>query len=168
VNLHVKTLLTLAVLAVGVLLGATWGWAALTSPFPHTAATKVCYPTVVHAGDRVTPSQVTVSVFNASRRIGLAERTSVAFKDQGFGLGTVGNAPGKTVVHVAQIWTSDSHNPAVALVRSRLGLHAAIVKKRHSGPGVVVMVGPHFKKLAPGKSAVTVRKSASICVPPGG
>jgi hypothetical protein len=168
VNIHVKTLLTLAVLAVGVLLGATWGFAALTSPFPHKAATKVCYPTVVHAGDRVTAAQVLVSVFNASQRIGLAERTSTAFKDQGFGLGTVGNAPGKALVHVAQIWTTDRHNPAVALVRSRLGPHAAIVNKRHGGPGIVVMVGPQFTKLAPGRSSVKVKHTATICEPPAG
>ena len=71
-NIHIKTLLTLALLAVLVLLGVAWGWSALTQPFPHKASPKVCYPTKVQPGDRVSPPKVTVSVYTASERAGLA------------------------------------------------------------------------------------------------
>jgi hypothetical protein len=166
VNIHVKTGLTLAVLAVLVLLGVTWGWASLTKPFPHKAAPKDCYPTVFRPGQRVAPPKVTVSVFNASERVGLAESTMSAFEEQGFGAGAVGNAPKGTVVHYAQIWTADRKNPAVLLVASRLGPHAAIVDKRHGGPGVIVVVGPQFQRLFEGKPSTKVTRTTTICSPP--
>ena len=59
---------------------------------------------------------MTVSVYNASDRVGLAERTMAEFEDQGFGAGKVGNAPKGTVVHYAQVWTDDPPDPAVQLV----------------------------------------------------
>ncbi len=166
-NAHLKALLTLTVLAVLVLLGVTWGWSAFTSPFPHAASQKVCVSTKVRAGDRVSPPQVIVSVFNASQRVGLAERTIAAFENRGFGGGNVGNAPNGTVVHFAQVWASQPGNPAVRLVASRLGRHAIVVRKHHSGPGVVVLVGPLFQHLVSGKSSVKVTRTTTICSPPG-
>jgi hypothetical protein len=167
-NIHVKTMLTLAVLAVLLLVGVTWGWSALRQPFPHKASTQVCYLTELQPGDRVSAPKVTVSVFNASERGGLAERTMAAFEDQGFGPGDVGNAPKDSVVHYAQIWSKDRTDPAVQLVASRLGPHASIVSKKHSGPGVVVMVGPQFGKLVAGKASIKVTEPTTICSPPTG
>ena len=163
---HLKTLLTLVVLAVLLIFGVTWGWASLTTPFPHRAPTLTCYPTEVKAGDRVAPPDVTVSVYNASQRGGLAESTLSAFQNQGFGAGDVGNAPKKAVVHYAQIWTADRHNPAVRLVKSRLGPNAAIVDRKHGGAGVIVVVGPLFAKLVPGRPSIKVTATATICSPP--
>ena len=166
---HVKTMLTLAVLVAVVFVGVTWGWSAFTKPFPHTAATKICYPTQLQPGDRVSAPKVTVSVYNASDRVGLAESTLSAFENQGFGPGEVGNAPKKAVVHYAQIWTSDRSDPAVRLVASRLGPNAAVVRKTLSGaPGVVVVVGPLFDKLVQGKQSTKVTRPTTICSPPSG
>jgi hypothetical protein len=166
VNVHVKALLTLAALAVLLLVGVAWGWASLSMPFPHRAATLTCYPTELPPGDRFSAPKVTVSVFNASDRVGLAERTMSAFEDQGFGAGDVGNAPKKVVVHYAQIWAQDRHDPAVQLVSSRLGPHASIVSKKHAGAGVVVMVGPQFTRLVEGKQSTKVTRPTTICSPP--
>jgi hypothetical protein len=163
---HLKTLLTLAVLVVLLLLGVTWGFSATTSPFPQKARTKVCVQTAVQPGDRVSAPQVTVSVFNASTRVGLAERTMANFDDMGFGLGKVGNAPKGTVVPFAQVWTSRPNNPAVQLVLSRLGPDAEVVHQRHKGPGVIVVVGPEFEKLVAGRSSIKVTEPANICSPP--
>jgi hypothetical protein len=163
-NIHIKTVLTLAVLAVLVLV--VWGWSALTHPFPHTAAPKVCYPTSLQPGDRVSAPKVTVSVFNASERSGLAERTMSSFEDQGFGSGSVGNAPKGTVVVYAQVWTEDRHNPAVRLVISRLGPRAHVIEHKPKGPGVTVLVGPKFTQLVQGKQSTKVTEATTICSPP--
>jgi LytR cell envelope-related transcriptional attenuator len=167
VNLHVKTLLTLAILVVLLAAGIVWGWSAMTSPLPEKVQTKDCYPTVVQPGDRVSAPQVTVSVFNASDRVGLAERTMTGFEDQGFGPGAVGNAPQDVHVLFAQVWAKDRSDPAVQLVVSRLGPRAHVITARHhGGAGVVVMVGPRFGKLVAGRSSIKVRSTATICSPP--
>ena len=165
-NTHVKALLTLAVLAVLVILGITWGWSAMTSPFPHQAKTVTCVTTTLQRGDRVAAPDVTVSVYNASDRVGLAERTRSAFEDEGFGGGSVGNAPKGTTVFYAQVWTDDPQDPAVRLVLSRLGPHATTTRHASRGPGVTVMVGAQFAKLVAGKSSVKVTRSTQVCAPP--
>jgi LytR cell envelope-related transcriptional attenuator len=165
-NLHVKTLVTLAVLAVLLLLGVLWGWSAMTSPLPQKAQTKTCYPTKVQAGDRVSAPSVTVSVLNASDRVGLAERTMTAFEDQGFGPGKVGNAPKGADVVYAQVWTNNRSDPAIQLVASRLGPRGHIITRHSPGPGVVVVVGPQFRKLVSGRASVKVASTTTVCSPP--
>jgi hypothetical protein len=166
VNAHVKALLTLGVLAVLVLVGITWGWSAMTAPFPHSAKSEICVPTTVRPGDRVAAPDVTVSVFNASDRVGLAERTRSAFQDEGFGAGTVGNAPKGSSVFFAQVWTRHPRSPDVRLVLSRLGRGAHTFPRDPLGPGVTVLVGPQFEKLVAGKSSVKVTEQTQICSPP--
>jgi len=166
ISAHLKTLLTLGVLAVLVLVGLTWGWSAMTTPFPHTTAAKVCVQTTLQPGDRVAAPKVTVSVYNASDRVGLADRTMAAFEAQGFGAGKVANAPKGTTVNYAQVWTHDPQNPAVLLVLSRLGPKAHVLGKDPRGPGVTVMVGAGFDKLVDGKSSIKVARSTTICSPP--
>jgi len=163
---HLKTLLTLGVLAVLLLVGVTWGWSAMTTPFPHTADAKVCIPTTVEPGDRVAAPKVTISVYNASDRVGLADRTMASFEAQGFGAGKVANAPKGTVVNYAQVWTHEPRNPAVRLVLSRLGPKAHVLGKDPMGPGVTVMVGAGFGKPVDGKSSIKVTQTAQICSPP--
>lgn len=165
---HVKALLTLAVLGVLVVVGLTWGWSAMTSPFPHSAKQRVCLRTTLQPGDRVSAPKVIVSVFNGSQRVGLAERTMSEFEDQGFGPGTVGNAPKGTVVPFAQVWSTHPSDPAVRLVVSRLGPLAHVIKKHHGGPGIIVVVGTRFQKLVPGLSSVKVTQPTSVCSPPTG
>jgi hypothetical protein len=125
-NAHIKALLTLSVLAVLLILGITWGWTSMTSPFPHAGKDPTCVKTTLPAGQRVAAPDVTVSVFNASDRVGLAERTMSSFEDQGFGPGRVGNAPKGTTVLYAQVWTKHPRDPAVRLVLSRLGPRASV------------------------------------------
>jgi len=164
---HLKTILTLGTLTVLVLLGVTWGWSAMTSPFPQgAAATRICVQTTVQAGERVAAPKVTVSVYNASDRLGLADRTMAQFEAQGFGAGKVANAPQGSNVNYAQVWTHDPQNPAVQLVISRLGPKAHIADKDPQGPGVTVMVGAGFEALVPGKASVKVTEQSEICSPP--
>jgi hypothetical protein len=161
----VKTLLTLAVLAAMVGFAASWGWSALTAPLPGLAKAPSCVETPVEAGDTVTAQQVTVSVLNAGRRAGLASRTMVALHDKGFNQGESGNAPAKTTVSNAQIWTDDPSSPAVALLASWLD-KVKIVQHDIDQGGVVLVVGDKFRSLKNGRTSVTATKPTTICSPP--
>ncbi len=136
--------LTLAVLALLVVVAAVWGWAALTQPFPKDEPVAICEPTDVAAGGEVRRDQVVVSVFNGSKRSGLAGSTMAELAERGFVEGDVGDAPLPSAS--TQIWTSDPTNPAVLLVKQQFK-QAKIVPGDAIGDGVVVVVGEKFKAL---------------------
>jgi len=160
----VKTLITLAVLSALLAFAAVWGWSALTAPMPKLASAPACVETAISPGDTVTPQQVTVSVLNAGKRSGLASRTMVALTDQGFHKGDSANAPAKTNVTYAQIWTDDPSSPAVALVASRIA-HVKVVQHDVDQVGVVVVVGDKFRQLSKGLASAKATKPTTICSP---
>jgi hypothetical protein len=160
-----KTALTLAVLAGLLGFAASWGWSELTAPLPGLTKAATCVETPVEQGDTVTPEQVTVSVLNAGRRSGLASRTMTALTDAGFNKGDSGNAPPKSGVVYAQIWTDDPSSPAVALLSSWLD-RVKVVQRDVNQVGVVLVVGDNFRRLAKGKASVTATKPTTICSPP--
>jgi LytR cell envelope-related transcriptional attenuator len=165
-NTHVKTMLTLAVLGVLLLFGLTWGWSAMTKPFPQRSASEPCNPVDYVRGQRISPPLVMVNVYNASDRTGLAERTMASFEGQGFGPGSVGNAPKGQDVTYAEVWAKDPSRPDVKLVASRLGPRATVVRRGGGTKGVVVVVGEKFHKLVPGKPSVKVTEDVTLCSPP--
>lgn len=158
--------LTLAGLAVLVVLGGLWGWSAMTQPFPGKATPPKCVATSVEPGEKVFPDQVTVSVFNASGRDGLAGRTMAEFVAAGFAEGDTGNAPRDARVVRAVVWTSTPQSPDVRLVASRLGPATRVVRREGPGVGVTVVVGDRYGKLVKGPRSVQARRAAEICSPP--
>jgi hypothetical protein len=161
----VRTTVTLAALALLLVLAGLWGWQATTTPLPAKVDTPVCVATEVAAGEKVFPEQVTVSVWNGGQRAGLAGRTMQLLTDAGFAEGHDGNVSGSKVSVVA-IWTQDPDSPAVALVASRLGKDVPIVQRDGPGPGVNVIVGDGFQDLVKGRRSVVAGQDASICSPP--
>lgn len=159
-----RTLLTLLVVALLVVVLGGWGWGMLTKPFPKKADAPICSANQVHRGDHIFPAQVTVSVLNASRREGLAGRTMTALKDAGFAAGHSGNAARGTKVGAAEIWTDNPASPAVKLVSAWIP-GAKVVRRVAGEPGVVVVVGDKFDSVGTGPTSVTVGSDATICSP---
>jgi hypothetical protein len=98
------------VLMMAVIFGGTYGAVVLlrgggNSPAPTTSTPTTCVTVTVTPGATLPkPSSVTVNVYNATDRAGLARRTANELKDRGFGIGAVANDPlGKTVKGIAEI-----------------------------------------------------------------
>jgi hypothetical protein len=158
---------TVVLLGLCVLLAVlgVWGYNAATEPFPGKSDPPKCVDTPVQAGDKVFPAQVTVSVYNASDRNGLAGLTMDLLVDEGFGRGDTGNAPRDAEVDHATIWTEDPDSPAVALVASKLG-RVEIEERAGRGVGVTVLVGDSFEELSKGQRRVVAEQDTEICSPP--
>ena len=160
----VRTTITLLALGLVLAVAAVWGWNAATKPLPAKVDSAICVDTDVAQGDKIYPQQVTVSVYNAGRREGLAGRTMQLLTDAGFAKGNAGNAASAKVGTVA-IWTTTPDSPDVRLVASYFD--APEIKRREGpGSGVTVIVGDGFKTLAEGKRAVRAEADATICSPP--
>jgi hypothetical protein len=161
-----KSAITIGVLGTILAIGAAWGWSAATKPFPGKAEVPTCVESAVSKGEKVYPDQVVVSVFNAGQREGLAGRTMGMLVDEGFREGDSGNAPARTKVSRAEIWTDEPGSPAVQLVATWLGRDTRVVRRNATGAGVVVLVGDRFDKLAKGRKLVVSQQDIEICSPP--
>ncbi|WP_121257103.1 LytR C-terminal domain-containing protein [Nocardioides ferulae] len=160
-----RTTVTMVVLALLLAVGAVWGWSAVTEPFPGKTEPEVCTMVDIAEGERVFPEQVTVSVLNAGERSGLAGDVMGKLANQGFDQGELGNAPDDADIARAQIWSDEPDNPAVRLVRSRLGKKVPVLARSSAFPGVVVVVGDKFDKLRKGRQSVAAAAPARVCGP---
>lgn len=161
-----RSALTLAGLALLVVVAAVWGWAAATEPLPAKVNTAICSDNDIAAGEKVFPQDVSVNVYNAGTREGLAGRVMKEFADAGFAEGYDGNAPPGSRVAVSQVWTPDPESPAVELVASHLGPDVEVVRRGGMGLGVTVVIGDDYTKLVAGRKSVVASEDTTICSPP--
>jgi hypothetical protein len=164
---RLRTFITLAALAVLMVLGVTWGWAQVLKPFPGKVDAPICVDTSYRAGSELTVQDVTVSVFNASRREGLAARTLQELVDAGFAAGQTGNAPkGTSLTAPAEIWVQNASNPAAQLLRKQVGQVPVVVHPENQAAGITLVVGDKFGQLQQGPNSLTLSHAAVVCSPP--
>jgi hypothetical protein len=164
---RVRTAITLAALAVLMLLGITWGWAQMTKPFPGKVEAAICVDTAYKTGDELFIQDVTVSVLNASGREGLASQTLLALEEAGFAVGETGNAPqGTTIDGPAEIWVDDVDNPGAKLLRARLGPVPVVAHPENTKAGITVVLGNTFGDLRKGPDSLVLTDDAVVCSPP--
>lgn len=162
-----RSALTLAVLGVLLVAGVAWGWSAATQPLPESSVTSEgCTPTTLSPGDKLYPDQVEVSVLNAGSRGSFAARVLAQLSARGFAEGTSGNAPGDADVERVQVWAPDRDAPEVRLVLSTLGRKVPVVDREVTAPGIVVVVGDRFDKVAKGSKRIKVKNEVEVCVAP--
>jgi LytR cell envelope-related transcriptional attenuator len=160
-----RSAITLAALGLLLLIAIVWGWNAATEPLPAKVDTPVCTDRSIAAGEKVFPQDVTVSVYNAGTREGLAGRVMQTLHDDGFAEGSSGNTSTARVDAVA-IWTTEPSSPAVLLVASRFNDQVDIQRREGIGAGVTVVVGDGFTHLVKGHRSVVADEDAEICSPP--
>jgi LytR cell envelope-related transcriptional attenuator len=164
---RLRTAITLAALALLMLVGVTWGWAQVLKPFPGKVDVPICVDTSYRAGDELFVQDVTVSVFNASKREGLAARTMQELEDAGFAAGQTANAPkGTSLTAPAEIWVHDTDNPAAKLLRARVGRVPVVEHPENRAAGITLVVGDQFGDLRKGPDSVILSDDAVVCSPP--
>jgi hypothetical protein len=150
-------------------LGAVVGWRAVSAPVPGaTEATPSAGPSCrrgLSAGDVVRTGDVTVSVFNAGNRSGLADQTLSELTARGFISGEVGNAPGDVGdVRFVRVLAPSRNDPAAQLVARQFGPQTLVQPtKEDLGPGVDVIVGDRFAGLVKAPRRLKAQHAGSGC-----
>ncbi|WP_110207820.1 LytR C-terminal domain-containing protein [Nocardioides daejeonensis] len=163
--------LTMGVLAALCVFALFFGMRAVTAPVPDQSLVAdpepACETRQISAGTKVGPQEVTVSVYNASGRAGMASKTMQELIERGFAPGNSGNVKAPEVAFV-QVWTDSKDNPAAELVAKQFGPATKIVTdKTLPGIGVVVVIGPKIQPMPKDAPAsVTAQSAASFCSPP--
>jgi hypothetical protein len=162
------TATTMVVLLLILLVGAFVGWRTFSAPLPgsgSSASAKVHCVKGLKRGQVVHSDEVTVSVYNAGTRSGLAGRTLQQLLSRRFIPGDVGNAPGNlSGVHFVRVLSPTRADPAARLVALQFGPHTTVqVSHADLGPGVEVIVGDRFVGLKHAPQQLRARASGSGC-----
>jgi hypothetical protein len=160
--------LTLTVAVAVFLVGGLLGVKLLTAGTDDlTEAVPTCKDKTITAGSPIDSNVVTVNVFNASKRSGLANRALIDLQANGFRGGQIGNSQSVTKPRRVAILTKDPNDPRVALVaaqfRDKVEYAAPDIA---SEDGVVVVVGDDYRGLKKGATTSTASdRDMTVCVP---
>jgi hypothetical protein len=132
---------------------------------PKRAGKHRCDEEGVARGDVVRPADVTVSVYNAGTRTGLAGQTLDQLVARGFIKGRAGNAANKYAsVRYVRVLAPTRNDPVAKLVALQFGPRTLVqAATRNQGPGVEVVVGDAFVGLAKAPTKLRAATSGSGC-----
>jgi hypothetical protein len=165
---HRRRRIVLASAAAVVVLGAAgWGTLQLVDVFTGDGATKTtagkqadCKPaagaTAPPAAALPKPAQITVNVYNATPRSGLAKSTADELKKRGFKIGKVGNAPAaydKKVPGAGLLLGATTATKGVFPVLGTQLKGAATKTDTRATADVDLIIGTAFKTLSPKATA---------------
>jgi hypothetical protein len=149
----VRTAIVLGLLAVAVVVAFNWGWQQLTQPFGSedtaaTSATPTCTPAPEAVAALPAPDRITVNVYNASGRSGVAASTAEALRAEGFRIGAVDNDPlGKRLDGVGEIRSAPKAKNRVDQLQ-RFVPGTVWVQDDRPGRNIDFAVGASFTELA--------------------
>lgn len=161
---HVTTAITMLVLCLMLVVGAVVGFNALFAPLPGrdepaAAPSETCEPVPTEAAGRLRSRQVTVNVWNAGTRSGLAGTTMDALRERGFRGGQIGNAPDEAKVKRVQVWAEEGEEDAARLVAQQFGPKTPVrTPEADLANGVDVVVGNSFRALKKASRSVKVEQ----------
>lgn len=128
-----------------------------STPKPSTACTTE-KPT-----EPLRPADVSVNVYNATRRTGLAGATSEELAKRGFKIKKVANDPlKKTVTKPAEIRYGAAGKQSAALLATHVP-GAVLVKDQRKDDSVDLVIGNAFKKLGPVPAPKTPTATLPLC-----
>lgn len=167
-----RTATTMLVLIVILVAAAYFGWLGLTQGWlgddggtvSADDTGRICTtppPATVRSGS------VRVSVYNAGAPSGQASEVLEALTDQGFAEGELTDAPEPVEVEGIVLWPGDAEPDAVRLVRRQFDDVRVAEHSRTLGPGVNVLVGEDFDRLARGAPRSIEVVAPRRCQPAG-
>jgi hypothetical protein len=164
----VLSAVTLTFLVGLLVVGAVVGYKALVAPVPDVTGdggnSHPCRHKIAK-GDLVQSRDVTVSVYNAGSRTGLAGQTLDQLASRGFIKGRAGNAPNKYAsVRYVRVLAPTRNDPVAKLVARQFGPRTLVQQvTRNQGPGVEVVVGDAFVGLAKAPTKLRAATAGSGC-----
>ena len=143
---RLTTAITLVVLLFVLAGMAVVGYRQLTAPLPSgPSASPTCSGVEKEVQGFIKRSEIQVSVFNASKRSGLAAETLDRVERAGFVAGNAGNAPRSAQVRRVIVWTTEPGDVKARLVAQAFGPRTGVrVTKTDLGPGVDVLLGNRY------------------------
>lgn len=147
----------IVVLMMIVLFGATFGAVRLlrggSTPDASGPTAAPCVTSTVRPGLVLPkPATVTVNVYNATDRAGLAKRTAAVLKTRGFGIGKIANDPlGKSLTNVGEIRYGPAGKANAQLVAYYVP-GAVLVADQRTDATVDFVIGAKFKAIPPQKT----------------
>lgn len=139
-----RTAITLGIVAL-VLAGAFYYASSYWNAGPSSTASATCTPT---ASGSPAPAQVTVNIFNATKRSGLAGSTAKLVKERGFVLGSVQNDPArKAIAQSAEVRYGPNGEAGAQLVIALVAGSVPIQDSR-ADASVDLVLGDGFTALA--------------------
>jgi hypothetical protein len=157
---------TLLVLCGILAIGAFVGWRSLTAagPWDDAGTTAADCVSGLRKGDLVRTTDVTVSVYNAGTRSGMAGRTQEELLARGFLPGDLGNAPDDLAdVRRVAVLAPTKKDPAARLVARQFGKRTKVQQHEAIGSGVDVVVGDRFRGLADAPRRLRAQADGSGC-----
>ena len=170
-----RTPITMVVL-LGVLLGAAYyGWNTIVNPDDDNNADKSGDPkqttckhqTVIKKGQQIQAGQVTVNVYNAGSRSGLASETLNLLVEKGFKRGVADNAPDDITTwgNASIVLPGGAGEPTTRLVHNQFLGIVKYVDGPELGRGVDVIVGDNFRGVkTASQTFVRVNRKVETCV----
>lgn len=171
VNRKAVSAVTMVVLIGLLVAGAWYGWQSMSAPLPgrddeaeETPTAPTC-PGAVAKGDIVSADDITVSVYNAGSRSGLADQTLTEMAGRGFNRGEVGNAPSEFEgVRFVRVLAQAKRDPVARLVALQFGRDTLVQPVGDDlGPGVEVIVGDDFAGLVDARQRLRARRASPGC-----
>ena len=156
-----RTAITLLVV-IAMLAGAFYYASSYWSKGSTKAAAPACTITAGPSGP-VYPSQVTVNVYNATSRTGLAATVGRLVKAKGFVLGTVSNDPAKKQIPgTAEVRYGSAGERAAVLVQTLVS-GAPLVKDTRADASVDLVLGSGYKEMATSTGTATLATAPPGC-----
>ena len=141
------------------------GFKLLTASADTFDAAPTCEDRTVAEGEELTSNLVTVNVFNASQRAGLANRVSINLQRRGFLGGTVANSTSEVKPDGVAVLTDDRDDPRVELVAAQFEDVEYAEPDIRAADGVTVVIGDGYKDLVDAEREVESDREITVCVP---